>query len=384
MTAWLALNRPRDWSAFLLLGPLVAIVAASAGLLYWPPWLAYLEREPRQVRIAGWSLVAAAIAGVIVYSAMEIVGAAPIGAATPVLSGGTLVALAGWLLASSPRMAEGVKRGRAGIRSVKARPFVGDFRPLVEGGRASLTILKAPLVFLQITGPWIALLSVGLLAIPSLSSRTKELAWATAGLALILGWLVVFALLIPITGVAWSRWVGQGRRPDRFVALPDRPVLTVMWRLWIFNVVSAAGIDRLSSWLTGHAKAAGLAYPDLFGNAASALLGMVALALAAPFAVRLAARALGDREFQTSDLGPALHRLGLKLGAGLVVAMAPADLIVWALGPLQGLLPDQKDLTSGGPFTVAVLAVCLIFVLAGFASGAAYLTRVYQAAAGPE
>ena len=381
--AAIALSVPPDERSgyFIFGGGALAIVLASTWVLSQRRFITYVEANSKRVKLLGWTIAGTAAVSVIGYSWLAIEGAASIAPMQVVLESMTLMGLAGVMIASFPRMATQVERARAKAEVLKAQPVRAvAFSPLAEGGRAALTILRSPAVFLQITGPWVVILAAGYFAFTTYSDRLKAAGAALGLLLLIFAWLAVFLLSIPTIGVAWARWIGQGQRPDRFVALPDRAVLSVMWRLWIFNLVAGGAADRISAWVAGHAKTGGMANSDSLGVAANAVVGILAVVLAGPFAVRLAARALGDKEFRIFDLGP-LRRLGPKLGLGLALSMAPAGVLTWLLDPLYEALPHSGEtIAHPGSITLAWLAVGLILLLAVVASGAAYLTRVYRAA----
>ncbi len=128
------------------------------------------------------------------------------------------------------------------------------------------------------------------------------------------------------------------------------------------------------------AKSTGLPGPDVVGDAAGWIVEILAVVIAGMFAVRLAALALGDKDFRVTDLGP-LRRLGFGLGVGLALAMAPPLIAAVLFGNLADLFPrvlgnlEHPDLAG-----LAWISVEFLLLFAGVASAAAYLTRAYQAA----
>ena len=369
-------------SYFFIAGSAVAIIAASSWLMYQPWCVTYVERHPRRVRVIGWAVVGAAVASVIGYTTLTLANLLPMAGMEAVLEGATAIGLLGAMIISFPGMAAQMKRARETAEAAKTSPPRSQtFSPLAEGWRATLTILHDPAGFLQISAPWAVVIAASYFAITRLPHRPQGTSGSAPwSLGLILVALMLLALSMPTIGVAWARWTGRGQKPDHGVALPDRAVLSVMWRLWLFNAAEAAGERPVAAKAAALAQSAGLARPEFIGGAAGWIVEILAVVIFGALAVRMAALALGDKDFRITDLGP-IRRLGLKLGVGLVLAMAPAAIAAGLLGVLFGAVSIKHD-TIAQPGLVTLTWVCveLLLLLAVFASGAAYLTRVYRTA----
>ena len=369
-------------SYFFMAGSAAAIIAASSWLMYQPRCLAYVELHPRRVRIVGWVVAGTAVAIVIGYMALAFANLLPVAGMEAVLVGATVVGLVGSMIVSFPRMAAQMKRARQAAEAAKTYPPTARaFSPLAESWRATLTILHDPARFLQISGPWAVVISASYFAMTRLPDQAKGTSGAAPwSLVLLIGAVLLLALSMPTIGVAWARWIGQGRKPDHGIALPDRAVLSVMWRLWLFNAAEATIDKPVSAKAAALAKSAGLVRPEIFGDVAGWVVEILAIVLAGVFAARLAALALGDRDFRFTDLGP-VRRLGPMLGVGLVLAMAPAAIAAGLSGFLFDSVAIKHDtIAQPGLVTMTWLCVELLLLLAVFASAAAYLTRVYQTA----
>jgi hypothetical protein len=364
-------------------GSAVLVIATSSWLMYQPRFVAYVEGHPRRLRLTGWIIVVAGVALAVGYPALTLANLLPLAGFEVVLYGTAVLGLVGFFIASFPRLSAHAKRSREKLDALEsAPPQASTFSPLAEGVRASLSVLRSPAMFLRISGSWVLLLVIGLFALERLNF-TKDPALVVIALFVLLGLILVLLLLIPTTGVAWARWVGQHRAPNRIVALPDRAVLSVTWQLWLFNFVVGGAGDRLSAWLANELKSAGVQQALAVADAAGTALSVMAVWLAAPFAVRLAARALDDKDFRFVDLGP-LRKQRLTLGVGLVTALAPGAVLAWLADSLSDALRHPGETRSEpGPVSVALMAVALMLLLTAVASGAAYLTRAYAATKSP-
>ena len=364
---------------FVLGGSAAAVIAVSSWLMYRPWFVAFVDRHPRRFRLAGWTIVAIGIAVTLGYPALTVANLAPLVGFEVVLEGAVILALAGFMIASFPRMIGQVKLARSKLEAQKGLPpQPSTFSPLKEGCAAALTILRSPVEYLQIAGPWAAMISATALGAIALVAPAKVDRGAAFGaLALIAISVVLLILSLPTIGVAWARWVGQGRRPIRFVAMPDGAAISVMWRLWIFNAVEAAIDKPVSAYVATVWKSAGLGDADAVGDVAGWVVEILAIVLAGIFAVRLAAIALGDRNFRVIDLG-AGRGFRPMLGAGLVVALAPAVLAVAGFNGLYEALAGPHSIDHPSAPTALWVFVEVLLLLAAFASGAAYLTRAYQ------
>ena len=359
-------------------GSAVVIVAASTWLMYQSWCGAYVERHPRRIQIIGWAVVAAALAIGIVYPALVLGNLLPLASTEAVIEAAVVLGILGAMIASSPRMVAQMKRAREkGVIAKTIRPKARIFSPFTEGWRATLTILRSPLAFLQIAGTWAAALTAGyFILITTADGRKVDPSIVSAIVALALGCF----LAVPTTSVAWSRWVGLGQKPRHLIALPNWAVVLTMWRLWVFNLVVGAIDGPASAKIADVAQSLGIGPPEIVGAAAALLFYVLAVVLAAPFAVRLAAIALGDKDFRITDL-VLLRRAVPTLGAGLMLAMALPLALFVVFSLLCASLPASREtLSHPGPVTLTWLSVGLALLFATFASGGAYLTRAYQAA----
>lgn len=374
---------PDQRASYVMLGgAIVAVVAASSWLMSQPWCVAYVERNPRRVRLIGWAIAGVALAVVIAYPALALGNLVPMTDLDVVIESAVAVGALGWVVASAPTMAKQIKRARWKAEvAVTHPPQASAFSPFSEGWRAPCTIIRNPMEFLQIAGPWAVALAGCYFAVTRLAAPAKlDRSVAFATLALIIGTVLILVLSIPTTGVAWARWIGRGQKPGHVVALPDRAALSVFWRLCLFNVVEAAMDRAVSAQAATLAKSTGLPGPDVVGDAAGWIVEILAVVIAGMFAVRLAALALGDKDFRVTDLGP-LRRLGFGVGVGLALAMAPPLIAAVLFGNLADLFPrvlgnlEHPDLAG-----LAWISVEFLLLFAGVASAAAYLTRAYQAA----
>jgi len=161
------------------------------------------------------------------------------------------------------------------------------------------------------------------------------------------------------------------------IALPDRLVPVIVWRLWIFF----ASVVVLERWFASglHSVEAMAHLPRLafVDTIASAVADAVVVVVASDRMLRLTALAVGDT--YTSDVSVALHRkMWPSLPLGLVIALAPFYVLRQGLSAFF----DFEKLATGyhlyDPVVLGFEGVGIVLGFAGVASGAAFLSHAYR------
>jgi hypothetical protein len=235
--------------------------------------------------------------------------------------------------------------------------------------------------FFQITGPWALLVSAGLAGLAVMGGRLDH--DPARGLMLLLALLalvVVLAASIPIVGVAWRRWIVDGRLPARFVALPNRAMWGWFDRLYVFGVV-LGGIDR---WIVPNvaALASRLSLPasGAIGDAAATVADVLAVMLVSNMALRLPAVAIGDRDFALGIANTQGRKLWPGLPFGLVLSVVPFYALGWLFDQAYDayLRPKAPSAHVSWP-AAGSLGLSLFIAYAAVASAATFLSRTYVA-----
>ena len=248
---------------------------------------------------------------------------------------------------------------------------------MVRGGRA----------FLQIAAPWAAFLAGStylLVALDQNAGRGSSTAvLILLGLLLLL--LAAIYLIIPTVAVAWFRWTIDGKLPSRFLALPDRTVLSFAWRIWI-SLTFLGGVDRLvTPRLTELAAKALPQYAATVGELASWAVDILVVMVASSFALHLPAVAVKDTAFTRTAALVEGRKMWPGFPMGLVLSLAAFPFLAWAFARVYvGMLPAMPPVHSAhatlSPLDAIALSGWLMVLFATLASGATLLSRAYLAA----
>jgi hypothetical protein len=347
-----------------------------------PAAIDFVAERPRMFMTLGVAIAALAFGASI---AVEF-GGSPIrlDAKAPLEFTAVLITVIGIIVARAPSLMRRLQVPKAqfpAAHSGAAPPQ--DFRAIGEAMSAARSVVAAWPVFLQVAGPWIALLCavaivIGWLGAGASHDRGRAGVFLLTFIVSLLGFLYV---ALPTIAVAWFRWTLEAKRPGRFFAIPDRSAFGIAWRLFAFLAMVGTA-DRLLSGLV--AKLAGASNSEAAEGILELVVMIAAIAAVSIFALRLPAIAVRDQAFTYQSAIIQGRRLGPALPLGLILSLAPfigACLVeqVFAdryLGPVSPR-SDHIDLPR-----VAYIAALLTTVLAAVASGATFLSRAYLKAKG--
>jgi hypothetical protein len=363
-----------------------AVGAGSTALFAWPEGVAFVNLRSRLLVVAGWSVC---IIGFTAGLGLAIIASFRSSAAINIfLYAGLALAFLGFMAARLPRMVAQVAQSRADLAALKSVSSASPkFDGLNEGFAASLSVVRDGRVFLQIAAPWAVFLAGAaylLLAFDRNVGRGSPAAWLIL-LGVLLLLVVAIYLIIPTVAVAWFRWVIGGKLPSRFLALPDRTVLSFAWRIWI-SLTFLGGVDRLvtpklTAFLTTALPQFAATVGDLTGWAIDILIVM----LVSSIALHLPAVAVGDTTFGRTVAAVEGRKMWPGLPVGLALSLGAFPLLAWVcVRAYAGMSPAAPPAHSAAmiisPSDAVGLAGWLMVLFAALASGATLLSRAYLAA----
>ncbi len=285
-------------------------------------------------------------------------------------------------------MANQIERSRTEFAALKpASQAPTAFGGAREGLEASLTVLRDWPAFLQIAAPWAIFLCASLYWLSLFgNSLGHDTGRAELLLVAVLLLLILIFVSIPTVAVAWFRWIIRAQLPPNFLALPNRAVLSLLWRVGIF--ASALGTaDRLATG-KGAEIATSLHLPSaaLVGNVAGWVIDIAAVMLASSFALRFPAMAVGDATFTRNSALVQGRRMWPGLPIGLILSLAPFFIVGSILDALYDGLgkpiaaASHHAQTNVSAVSAGLMAMGLLAMFAAVASAATFLSRAYIAA----
>jgi hypothetical protein len=273
----------------------------------------------------------------------------------------------------------------AALKSVENSP--ATFDGLREGLEASLSVVRGGGAFLQIAGPWAAVLT-GVVYLILVLGKNVGHSVTSSWLILLGGILLLVAaiyLIIPTVTVAWFRWTIGSQLPSRFFALPDRTALSFAWRIWISLTFMGAVDKFMTPKLTHLAIAEMPQYAAAVGGWAGWAIDVLVIMLFSSFALQLPAVAVGDANFSRTAALVQGRKMWPRLPVGLVISLAPFPIFAWACASIYAWRLPAPNTVHSALATVSPLDAIgffgvLVVLFATLASGATFLSRAYLAA----
>lgn len=382
LASWL-LPSHREYVA--LTAVVLAVSAATTALFSWPEGVAFVQRRSRLLMVVGWAVC---IVGFTAGIGLSLLASFWFPAAMDVaLYSGLALAFVGFMTAALPRMISRVEQSRADLAALKATERSPQtFNGFREGLDAPLSVVRAGYAFLQIAGPWAAVLAGTAYLMLSLAKTSVHSAGGAQlwllGLLLLL--IVAIYLIVPTVAVAWFRWTISAELPGRFIALPDRTVLSVAWRLWLALSLLGAADGLVTPKLVQLGTGILPEFSKTFGVWTGSVVDLLIIMVASSFALQLPAMAARDVEFRRTAALVAGRKMWPGLPVGLAFSLAAYPVLAWACAYAYGLaFPDSTVRSAPAtltPFDAFGLFGVLLVLFATIASAATYLSRAYLAA----
>jgi hypothetical protein len=252
------------------------------------------------------------------------------------------------------------------------------FGGLNEGVVAPFSIFRGWRTFLHLSLPWLVLILVPVAAL-RLAGYVDGVAKSALLAALALIFFLALVVSFPTIAVAWARWSSTGERPPGVLALPDRVVPVVVWRLWIF-IGAGVLLERwFASGLHSLLVMAHLPTATFADKVTSAVADIIIVVVASNRTLQLTALAVGDTNTAEVQMIDWRQQMWPGLPLGLVIALAPFYVLRQSLSALF----DFENLATGhqlyDPVILGIAGLGIFLGFAGVASGAAFLSQAYQA-----
>jgi len=383
--AW-AIIVPAQRDGAMIVAGISILAAANTAFLTWPGASQLVEARSRLFMIAGWSICAAVVVGMI--AAISLAGAASPEFIRLITGGAVIVGLGGYLVATMPRMVAQVAKSRAAFAATKVGAPRLAFDGIREGLAAPLTVARGLPFLVQLAGPWLVVI-VGAAFYIIMASKPAAMdrnAAALAILELLLLLFVVLYVLVPSLLVAWIRWIVDGRSPRYFVAWPDRAAFSVAWRIWISLSVWGAFNRLLVDKVADYAGGLIPSHQAVVTMVVADVLAIAVIMVFSAAALRLPAAALQDNDFTFGVASIRGRQMWPGLPVGLVLSLAPIPLVAWVVSWVLQSGAKPAAVTAEhvlNPSDAVVLICWLLVLLATLVSGATFLTRAYLAAKAP-
>jgi len=383
LTSWLW---PGQREAAAIAALTFAPIAGIAALMAWPPGVAFITERSRLIVAVGWGVCIVGFVGGLGLAV--IVGRRSSTAINIAMYAGLGVAFLGFMAARLPRSVTQAARSTADLAALKS---TGASRPtfdgLNEGWTAVLSVLRDGRAFLQITAPWAVVLAGATCLLLSFEPNVARGSTSAGLLLLALLLLLVAAiyLIVPTVAVAWFRWTIEGRLPSRFVALPDRTVLSLAWRLWTFLTILGVINRVVTPRLTALAASAAPQHAVALGGLAGCAVDILMLMGASSPALQLPALAVRDTAFNETAAMVEGRKMWPGLPLGLALSLAAFPFLAWVcVRTWQGLSQPAPVAHAAagalGPLNAIALAGWLMVAFATLVSGASLLSRAYVVA----